>query len=377
MFEALSHDTLREYWWFIVSLLGGLFVMLTFVQGGQTMLGALAPDERRRALVVNALGRKWELTFTTLVTFGGALFAAFPLFYATSFGGAYWVWMAILLAFVLQAVAYEYRTKVGNLLGRRTYEAFLFVNGSVGVVLLGAAVGTLFSGAAFTVDGGNLSHWTGPARGLEAALVPFNLAFGLMWLALARVLAALYFLSAVDDADVRARAARQVRLNALAFVPLFLLVVALLLTLDAGRVDPATGAVALVPHGYLDNLLALPLRAALPFVLGAVGVLFGIFRAWRGRPRGAFAAAATGATLVGLALFGLAGLNDTAFYRSTTDLARSLTLQNASASAYTLTAMSYVSLLVPFVLAYIAHVWRQMGRAPLTSDEVERDPMSY
>ena len=377
MFESLSHETLREYWWFVVSLLGGLFVMLTFVQGGQTLLSALAPDERRRALVVNALGRKWELTFTTLVTFGGALFAAFPLFYATSFGGAYWVWMAILLAFVVQAVAYEYRNKRGNLLGARTYEAFLFINGSLGVILLGAAVGTLFSGAAFTVDAANLSHWTGPARGLEAALVPLNLALGLMWFFLARLLAALYFLGAVDDPDVRTRARRQVRLAALAFLPLLLAFLALLLLQDGARVDPATGAVALVPHKYLDNLLALPLRALTPLVLGAAGVLYGLTRGLQGRPRGAFAAVAAGATLVGFALFSLAAINDTAFYRSTTDLARSLTLNNASSSHYTLTAMSYVSLLVPFVLAYIAYVWRQMSRTPLSADEVDRDPASY
>ncbi len=213
MFEAMSHDTLREYWWLLVSVLGGLFVMLTFVQGGQTLLYTLSPDARRRDLVVNALGRKWELTFTTLVTFGGALFAAFPLFYATSFGGAYWVWIAILLCFVLQAVAYEYRKKPGNVFGPKTFEIFLLINGSLGVILLGAAVGTLFTGAPFTVDDTHLSHWAGPARGLEAALVPFNVLFGLMWFFLARLLAALYFLRAVDDDDVRARSVRQVRLN--------------------------------------------------------------------------------------------------------------------------------------------------------------------
>ncbi|TNF33199.1 MAG: cytochrome d ubiquinol oxidase subunit II [Deltaproteobacteria bacterium] len=374
----MSHDTLREYWWFLVSVLGGLFVMLTFVQGGQTLLYTLAPDSRRRDLVVNALGRKWELTFTTLVTFGGALFAAFPLFYATSFGGAYWVWIAILLCFVLQAVAYEYRKKPGNVFGPKTFEIFLLINGSLGVILLGAAVGTLFTGAPFTVDATHLSHWAGPARGLEAALVPFNVLFGLMWFFLARLLAALYFLRAVDDDDVRARSVRQVRLNTLLFLPLFLAVAALLLTMEGAGYDPATGAVALVPYKYLDNLLALPLRALIPLVLGVAGVLYGIARGWRGgEARGAFWSAAAGSALVGIALFGLAALNDTTLYTSTADLQSSLTLQNASGSPYTLTVMSYVSLAIPFVLAYIAWVWRQMGRRPLGVDEVERDPMSY
>jgi len=378
MFEALSHDTLREYWWFLVSVLGGLFVMMTFVQGGQTMLYTLAPDARRRDLLVNALGRKWELTFTTLVTFGGALFAAFPLFYATSFGGAYWVWIAILLCFVLQAVAYEYRRKPGNLFGPRVFELFLFINGSLGVVLLGAAVGTLFTGAEFTLSDTRLSSWTGPARGLEAALVPFNVLFGAMWFFLARLLASLYFLRAVDDPDVRARSARQVRLNALVFLPLFLVVAALLLTMDGAGYDPATGAVALAPTKYLDNLLALPLRGLIPLLLGVAGVLWGIWRGWTGgEARGAFWSAAAGSALVGIALFGLAALNDTALYTSTTDLQSSLTLQNASGSHYTLTVMSYVSLAIPFVLAYIAWVWRQMGRSPLSAEEIERDPMSY
>ncbi|PKN58012.1 MAG: cytochrome d ubiquinol oxidase subunit II [Deltaproteobacteria bacterium HGW-Deltaproteobacteria-14] len=378
MFESLSHAALQEYWWLIIAVLGGLLMMLTFVQGGQTLIYTLGKDERGRTLVVNALGRKWELTFTTLVTFGGALFAAFPLFYATSFGGAYWAWIAILLCFVVQAVAYEFRRKAGNTFGPKTYEVFLYINGSLGVILLGVAVGTLFTGAPFTVDDRHLSHWAGPARGLEAAAVPFNVLLGLTWLALARLLAALYFLRAVADDDVNARAARQVRLNAVIFLPLFAVVAVLLFTMDAAGYDPQTGAVVMLPHKHLDNLLALPLRALIPLALGVAGVVFGIARGWRGgRARGAFWAAAGGTALVGIALFGLTALNDTAMYPSTADLQSSLTLRNASASHYTLTVMSYVSLTVPFVLAYIAYAWRQMSRTPLSSEEIERDSASY
>ncbi|PIE18792.1 MAG: cytochrome d ubiquinol oxidase subunit II [Proteobacteria bacterium] len=379
MFESMSHADLQRYWWFLIAVLGGLLLMLTFVQGGQQLLFSLGRDPRRRALIVNALGRKWELTFTTLVTFGGALFAAFPLFYATSFGGAYWVWLAILLCFVIQAVAYEFRNKKGNVYGARTFELFLFINGSLGVVLLGAAVGTLFTGAPFVLDANNLAHWAGPARGLEAAVVPFNLALGVLWLFLARVLGALYILQDVDDAEVHERALKVVRRESPILALMVAVVLVGLMLLDGRAWDPDTGVVTLAPHKYLDNLLALPLVALVPLALGAAGLVFGVVRAWRDQAsqRPAFWSAAVGTALVGVALFSLAGYNQTAFYPSTADPQSSLTIASASSSHFTLVVMSYVSLAIPFVVAYVAWVWRKMSGRPLTLDEIDNDPMAY
>ncbi len=379
MFEALSTEALQVYWWFIVSILGGALLMLSFVQGGQSLLWQLAPPGTSRDLVVNALGRKWELTFTTLVTFGGALFAAFPLFYATSFGGAYWVWMAILLCFILQAVAYEYRKRPHNFLGTKVYETFLFINGSLGMILLGAAIGTLFSGAPFTVDEQHLSHWAGPARGLSAVGEPFNVAMGLLLLFLSRALGALFLMHEVDDDSVAERARTILTREAPVLVLLVLVVLGMLFTRDGMSFDPATGVVTTgVGHKYLDNLLALPVRGLVFLLLGAMGLLGGIFLGFKGnRTSKPFWMSAGGTLLIGVSLLSLAGLNDTPFYPSLADAQSSLTIHNASSSRFTLVVMSYVSLMVPFVIAYIAVVWRKMSATPIRAEEIERDPMSY
>lgn len=390
MFESLSPLALQQYWWIIVSLLGALLVFLMFVQGGQTLLYSLGKTEEERTLLVNLLGRKWELTFTTLVTFGGAFFASFPLFYSTSFGGAYWVWMAILLAFVIQAVAYEYRRKPGNFFGQRTYEAFLFINGLLGTVLLGTAVSTFFTGSAFSVNKMNLldlqsaalpviSVWKGPAYGLEAALNVRNLLLGLTLFFLARTLGLLYFINRVANADIIIRARRQLTINSIPFVVLFVAWLVLLLLADGFAVDPATQTVALEPLKYLHNLIAMPVVAGM-LVLGIFGVLLGIFRTVTCYDKchtfGIWLSGA-GTVLVVWSLFLTAGLNNTAFYPSTFDLQSSLTIQNSSSSHYTLTAMSYVSLMVPFVLAYIWYVWRSMDRMKITSKELESETHVY
>lgn len=390
MFESLSPLALQQYWWIIVSLLGALLVFLMFVQGGQTLLYSLGKTEEERTLLVNLLGRKWELTFTTLVTFGGAFFASFPLFYSTSFGGAYWVWMAILLAFVIQAVAYEYRRKPGNFFGQRTYEAFLFINGLLGTVLLGTAVSTFFTGSAFSVNKMNLldlqsaalpviSVWKGPAYGLEEALNVCNLLLGLTLFFLARTLGLLYFINRVANADIIIRARRQLTINSIPFVVLFVAWLVLLLLADGFAVDPATQTVALEPLKYLHNLIAMPVVAGM-LVLGIFGVLLGIFRTVTCYDKchtfGIWLSGA-GTVLVVWSLFLTAGLNNTAFYPSTFDLQSSLTIQNSSSSHYTLTAMSYVSLMVPFVLAYIWYVWRSMDRMKITSKELESETHVY
>ena len=390
MFESLSMLSLQQYWWLIVTLLGALLVFLMFVQGGQTLIYSVGKSEDERTLLVNLLGRKWELTFTTLVTFGGAFFASFPLFYSTSFGGAYWVWMAILLAFVIQAVSYEYRKKPGNFLGQKTFEIFLVLNGLLGTILLGTAVATFFTGSAFSVNKMNLldltsgnmpiiSEWKGPAHGLEAALNPINLSLGLAVFFLARVLAILYFMNRLSHAVMMERLKKQLLYNAVPFLVFFLVFAGWLLLAKGFAVDPTTGIVSIESFKYLHNLLAMPVVAVV-FVLGVVAVLMGIIR-----PLTCFEKCSTkgiwlagiGTVLTVWALLMLAGFNHTAFYPSTYDLQSSLTIQNSSSSHYTLTAMSYVSLLVPFVLAYIWYVWRAMDKTRISSDELKSESHVY
>jgi cytochrome bd ubiquinol oxidase subunit II len=376
MIGSLELSTLQQLWWLIVSLVGSLFVFLTFVQGGQTLILTLARSEDEKSLIVNSLGRKWELTFTTLVLFGGALFAAFPLFYATSFGGAYWVWIAILLTFVVQAVSFEFRRKPNNFLGQRTYEVFLLVNGSVGILLIGAAVGTFFTGSNFRLNDYNLVQWTHALRGLEAAFNPFNVCFGLFLVFLARVLGSLYLVSNLEDAQLVQRLRGSSFSNLLLALPFLLFVLFKLATMDGFAVDPTTASVSLVAGKYLDNLLAMPLAMVLllaGLVLVIVGVLLNRFTASR---RGIWPAG-FGTVLTCLAVFFLAGYNNTPFYPSKVDLDSSLSIYNASSSHYTLTMMSYVALLVPFVLAYIIWVWRQMDARQLTIDEIRSDTKSY
>ncbi len=390
MFESLSLLSLQQYWWIIVSLLGALLVFLMFVQGGQTLIYTLGKTEDERTLLVNLLGRKWEITFTTLVTFGGAFFASFPLFYSTSFGGAYWVWMAILFAFILQAVAYEYRKKPGNFLGQRTFEIFLLINGLLGTVLIGTAVATFFTGSAFSVNKMNLvdltsgsmpviSEWKGPAHGLEAALNVQNLLLGLSVFFLARLLAVLYFLNRVDHPEIMVRAKKQLRFNFVPFLVFFLAFVIWLVLSPGFAVDPGTKQVSMMPYKYLHNLVQMPLVAVM-FLIGVVLVLLGSLRVMfvfeKCHTKGIWGAG-IGTVLTVWAVFLLAGFNNTAYYPSTYDLQSSLTIENSSSSHYTLTAMSYVSLLVPFVLAYIWYAWRSMDRKKITTQELNAETHAY
>ncbi len=392
MFENFDLLTLQQYWWIIVSLLGAILVFLMFVQGGQTLIYKLGKTEIERTVIVNALGRKWELTFTTLVTFGGAFFASFPLFYSTSFGGAYWVWLAILFAFIVQAVSYEYRTKANNFLGKKTYEGFLFFNGAAATILVGAAVSTFFTGSQFLVDKMNLlnltgdkmpiiSAWQAPTHGLEAIWTVEHLAFlqnlslGLAVFFLSRVSGNMFLINYVDNEDIVARARKCVLKNAVPFLVFFLFFVIRLMFLDGFAVKE-NGEIFMEPYKYLHNLLAMPVVLVM-FLVGVVLVLLGIYKAAFTDSTKAFWFLSPGTILAVLTLFFLAGFNNTSYYPSTFDLQSSLTIQNSSSSKYTLTAMSYVSLLVPFVVAYIAYVWRSMTRTKITVEEMENDDHAY
>ncbi len=379
MFENLSLSALQHYWWIIVSLLGSFLVFLLFVQGGQTLIYRLGKNENERTMIVNVLGRKWEFTFTTLVTFGGAFFASFPLFYSTSFGGAYWVWMAILFAFIIQAVSYEFRSKPSNFLGRKTFEVFLIINGIVGTVLLGAAVSTFFTGSKFSVDELNFSQWETPFHGLEAALNVQNLSLGLTVFFLSRVLAVLYFFKNIDDSGIIERARKQLIYDAIPFVVFFLVFAVMLLLKNGFAVDPQTNMVSMEPFKYLHNLIAMPLVAIL-FLAGVVLVLFGIagtiFNYSKYGEKGIWFTG-IGTVMTVFSLFLLAGFNHTAFYPSTFNLQSSLTIANSSSSHYTLTAMSYVSLFVPVVLAYIVYAWRAINKKKIDKSELETDTHFY
>jgi cytochrome bd ubiquinol oxidase subunit II len=384
MFETLSLLALQQYWWAIVSLLGALLVFLMFVQGGQTLIYTLGKTDTERNMLVNTLGRKWEFTFTTLVTFGGAFFASFPLFYSTSFGGAYWVWIAILFAFIIQAVAYEYRSKPANLLGKRTYEIFLFANGALGTILIGTAVGTFFTGSQFSVNKMNLtnigdsaiSRWETPFHGLEAVLNVQNVALGLAVFFLARVLGILYFMNTINDDTIFARAKKQLIYNAAPFLVLFLLFLGSVLLSSGFAYDAATMQVSMEKFKYLHNLLAMPLVLVL-FLLGVVLVLWGVISSVIKVSTKGIWFSGVGTVLTVFALFLVAGYNHTAYYPSTYDLQSSLTIENSSSSHYTLTAMSYVSLLVPFVLAYIFYAWKSINNKPIDAQEMQEEGHVY
>ncbi len=374
-----TYVLLQHYWWFLISLLGGLLVFLLFVQGGQGMLYTVGKSGMERDMIVNALGRKWETTFTTLVTFGGAFFASFPLFYSTSFGGAFYVWMLILLVFVIQAVAYEFRRKADNFLGEKTYEWFLMINGVLGALLLGVAVGTFFTGANFTVNRLNLanvggdttiSQWTTPWRGLDALADYRNWALGLAVLFLSRVLGAQYFLNTIDDKSIRTRSRRQLWFNGVPFVLCFLLFLVSILLSDGWAVDPATGTISVEPYKYWHNLLAMPLLFV-ALTAGVLAVLTGIVRDLRkeSSTQGIWWSG-SGTVVTVVCLFLLAGYNDTAYYPSLSDMQSSLTIYNSSSSEFTLTAMSIVSVLIPFVVAYIWYAWRAMNRRKITREEI-------
>jgi len=369
MIGNLDHAILQQLWWLIASVVGSLFLFLTFVQGGQTLIFTLASTEEEKSLIINTMGRKWELTFTTLVLFGGALFAAFPLFYATSFGGAYWVWMLILFTFIIQAVSYEYRKKPDNVLGARTYEIFMSINGSVGLLLIGAAVGTFFTGSRFSLNLYNSVTWQTPYHGLEAALNPFNLAFGLFLVFLARTLGAMYIVNHVDHEPLVKKARKATWINLLWALPFLLTIILSLVTMDGFAVNPATGEIFMEKGKYLNNLLGMPV--VLFLLLGGLGsVIYGVAATGFLSKNNGIWFGGIGTVLVGLAIFSLAGFHNTAFYPSLTDLQSSLTIYNASSSKYTLTVMSYVALAVPFVLAYVAYVWMLMDAKKLTLTEL-------
>jgi len=371
MIANLEYATLQQIWWILCSVVGSLFLFLTFVQGGNTLLWQVAKNDVENSLVINSLGRKWELTFTTLVLFGGALFAAFPKFYATSFGGAYWVWMLILFTFIVQAVSYEYRKKPDNLLGAKVYELFLFINGTVGVLLIGAAVGTFFTGSNFTLNAYSQVTWTNPLRGVEAAFSLFNLSLGLFLVFNARVLGGMYLLNNIDFSaldDFQARLRKAVLINFLCALP-FLLYVLVSLLLMQGFDVGADGVVSMVANKYLHNLLAMPQVLGLLLVGLVLVIVAVLITAFKGSTKGIWLAG-LGTVFVGLAVFFTAGFNNTPFYPSKADLQSSLTIVNASSSRYTLTAMTYVAMGIPLVLAYIAYVWRQMDSRKLAAHEV-------
>lgn len=373
----ITYDFLQHYWWFIIALLGGLLVFLLFVQGGNALIFIAGKDESERQLIVNSTGRKWELTFTTLVTFGGAFFASFPLFYSTSFGGAYWVWILILVTFVFQAVSYEFQSKAGNLLGKNTFRAFLTLNGCLAPLLIGTAVGTFFTGSDFTVNKSAvgdiaspvISRWGNAWHGLEAVANPFNVEFGVMVLSLAVSLGALYLINNIDNPKLATQLRRCLGVSFGLFLVLLLIVCYHLITMGGFAVD-ATGAVTIEQGKYFTNLLEMPAVLALLLVgagLLVAGVAATLLR--KDFKRGIWFAG-PGTTLAVMALFMVVGYNNTAYYPSTADLSSSLTLANSSSSEFTLRTMAVVSLIIPFVVAYIAYFWRQMDKKSLTTDEL-------
>ena len=376
---------LQHYWWFVVSLLGALLVFLLFVQGGNSLLFCLGKTEEQKKMKIHSTGRKREFTFTTLVTFGGAFFASFPLFYSTSFGGAYWLWMIILFSFVLQAVSYEFQSKAGNLLGKTTYRTFLVINGVVGPVLLGGAVATFFTGSNFYINKGNIadaampviSQWANGWHGLDALLNPWNVVLGLAVFFLARILGALYFINNINEDDLVKRCRRALWGNTALFLVFFLAFVIRTLLADGYAVRPETGEVFMEPYKYLTNFLQMPV-VLLVFLVGVVAVLWGIIRTlWKPAFDKGIWFAGAGTVLTVLALLLVAGYNNTAYYPSTHDLQSSLTLANSCSSQFTLKVMAYVSILVPFVLAYIFYAWRSIDNRKIDAKEMEEGGHAY
>ena len=376
----ITYEFLQQYWWFLISLLGGLLVFLLFVQGGNALIFLAGKTEDQRQLIINSTGRKWELTFTTLVTFGGAFFASFPLFYSTSFGGAYWVWILILITFVFQAVSYEFQGKAGNLLGKNAFRWFLTLNGCLAPLLIGTAVGTFFTGSPFVVNKDAvaevgapvISRWTSAWHGLEAVAVPFNVELGLMVMLLTVCLGALYLLNNIEEKSLESQLRQSLKYAFGGFLVMLVVVLAQLLTMDGYAVD-AQGNVSMQAGKYLQNFWQMPMVLGM-FLLGAVLLVAGVVLTWI-KPhfkRGIWWAG-PGTVLAVMALFMIAGYNGTAYYPSSVDLSSSLTLSNSSSSEFTLTAMSIVSLIIPLVVAYIAYFWYKMDRRSISVEELKRE----
>jgi cytochrome d ubiquinol oxidase subunit II len=374
----MTYVFLQHYWWFLVSLLGALLVFLMFVQGANSLIASLGRTPEGMRMVLNSTGRKWEITFTTLVTFGGAFFASFPLFYSTSFGGAYWVWMLILLTFVLQAVSYEFQNKLGNILGPKTFRFFLVLNGVLGPFLIGTAVATFFNGSNFVIEKASLmdqmqpiiSRWANASNGLDAVLDPWNLMLGFAVLFLARILGILYVMNNVNDEDIRSRGSVRLVGNTVAFLIFFLAFVIRTLLKDGYALNPQSGEIFMEPFKYLNNLIAMwPLLILL--LIGVVCVLYGIGRTLVSKTyvKGIWPAG-IGTVLTVLVLLLIVGWNNTAYYPSNADLQSSLTIQNSCSSEFTLRTMFYVSLLIPFVLAYIAYCWYSLDKKKITKEEI-------
>ncbi|MBQ9532768.1 MAG: cytochrome d ubiquinol oxidase subunit II [Prevotella sp.] len=383
----MTYEFLQQYWWFLVSLLGALLVFLMFVQGANSLVFSLGRNDDEHRMIINSTGRKWEITFTTLVTFGGAFFASFPLFYSTSFGGAYWLWMIILFSFVLQAVSYEFQNKLGNLLGARTFQTFLVINGILGPVLLGGAVATFFEGSNFLVEKSNLidvtsmtpiiSRWANASHGLDALLNPWVVAFGIAVFFLARTLGILYVMNNVADENIRSRGSVRLVGTAFIFVVLYVVYLIHLLLKDGYAWEDETGLIYMEPNKYLQNLLQMwPLLVLL--LVGVALVLYGIIRTVVSKTyvRGIWPAG-IGTVLTVLSLLLCAGWNHTAYYPSTADLQSSLTIVNSSSSEFTLRTMAYVSVLIPFVLAYIAYAWRALDSKKIDREEIKTEKELY
>jgi cytochrome d ubiquinol oxidase subunit II len=376
MTAQISQLFLQHYWWIIVSILASLLVFLMFVQGGQSMIYSLPKSSIQKTMIVNALGRKWEFTFTTLVTFGGAFFASFPLFYATSFGGAYWVWIAILFSFIIQAVAYEFRSKPDNVFGQKTFDLFLFLNGSLGPFLIGVAVATFFTGAMFSLNVMNQVHWATPWYGLEALFNVRNLSLGFAVLFLARINGLLYIINAVDNEELLKRAFKGLITNSIPFLIFFLFFVVSILLSDGFAANPQTGTITMEKFKYLHNLIQMPLILVL-FLGGVVGVLFGIGISIFRKSLSGIWFSGSGTILAVFSLFLVAGFNGTSFYPSLFDLQSSLTIRNASSSHFTLKTMMYVSFIIPLVIAYIWYAWKAINNIKITEQEMNSEEHKY
>ena len=375
----MSYTFLQHYWWFLVSLLGALLVFMMFVQGANSMIFQLGRNAEERRMLINSTGRKWELTFTTLVTFGGAFFASFPLFYSTSFGGAYWLWMVILFSFVLQAVSYEFQNKLGNLLGVKTFQVFLVINGIVGPLLLGGAVATFFTGSNFIIEKDSLtdviqpviSRWANASNGLDALLNPWNLVFGLAVFFLSRILGILYIMNNINDENLRSRGSVQLVGNTVMFFLFFFLFIIHIMLADGYAVDPNTGAIGTLEGKYLQNLVDMWYLAVV-LIIGALLLIYGIRKTIVSKTyiKGIWPAG-IGVVLVVLCLLLNVGWNNTVYYPSTADLQSSLTIQNSCSSEFTLRTMAWVSLFIPFVLAYIVYAWYSLDKKKIDKNEIQ------